>query len=222
MIKALLMIFDPAGTWDRIVLNRRSWPFILIFYLLPLLVLAGVAEGYGLIKWGKPRGEISQIQVFSNSNALIFEVLQLLLMLLIVFVGAWLIKALGETFHGRHTFNQAFTVAAYGLSPVFTMRILDMFPGVSSWVYWATWIIGIFLCTATLYHGIPRVMQPDPSHAFGLYVVSVVFLTLVSGLERFLAYWYLDGKFGKLDVFMAKLVAHLPFLQSFDKIHFLK
>jgi len=220
MIKTLLLVLYPAATWDRIVLAKRGWLTILVFFLLPLWVLAGVAEGYGLVHWGKPSGEFSHIKTYSNSQALIFEILQLLLMLILVFVSARLIKALGETFHGRHTFNQAFTVSAYGLGPFFVLRILDIFPSVSSWAYWVTWIIAMFLGVGTLYHGIPRVMQPDPPSAFGLYVVSSVLLTMISGLVRFLTFWYLEGNFGKLDAFIAKVVAHFPILQRFDEIHF--
>jgi hypothetical protein len=222
MIKALLLVFYPAASWDSIVLTRRSWPMILLGYLFPLWLMAFVAEGYGLVHWGKPRGVVLQVKTFSHSEALIFEILQLFLMLVVVFVGARLIKASGETFHGRNTFTQAFTVAAYGLGPVFTLRILDMFPGVSSWAYWVTWIVGILLCFAILYHGIPRVLLPDPPHAFGLYLVSCVLLTIVSGLMRFLTFSYLEGKFVKLDIFISKVVAHLPFLQALDQHHFLK
>jgi hypothetical protein len=220
MIKALLLVLDPAGGWDLIVLTRRSLPRILFGYLVPLWLIAFLAEGYGLVHWGKPRGFVSELKPFSNSEALIFEILQLFLMVVIVFVGAKLIRALGETFHGRNTFTQAFTVAAYGLGPVFTMRILDMFPSVSSWVYWVVWFIGIFLTFVILYHGIPRVMLPDPPHAFGLYLTSCVFLAMVSGLMRFLAFWYLAGKFGKLDTLIANVIAHVPFLQSFNQVHF--
>jgi hypothetical protein len=192
----------------------------LLLFLIPLWILAFVSEGYGLVHWGKPSGEFAHIKTYTHSQALIFEIFQLLLMPIMVLVGARLIKAAGETFHGRHTFNQAFTVAAYGLGPFFVLRILDIFPTVSSWMYWATWIIAMFLCIGTLYHGIPRVMQPDPPQAFGLYVVSSFLLTMISGLLRFLTFWYLAGNFGKLDAFIAKVVAHFPALQSFDQMHF--
>jgi hypothetical protein len=109
---------------------------------------------------------------------------------------------------------------AYGLGPLFTVRILDMFPSVSSWVYWIVWAAGMFLSFMILYHGIPRVMLPDPPHAFGLYLTSCIFLAMVSGFTRFLTYWYLAGKFGKLDAFIANLVAHAPFLQSFNQHQF--
>ena len=87
MIKALMLVFNSAGTWERIALSRRRWWVILIFYLLPLLVITGAVEGYGLIRWGKPQGAISQIKHYSNSNALIFEVFQLILLLMVVFIG---------------------------------------------------------------------------------------------------------------------------------------
>lgn len=215
-----MLVFAPATTWKRIVLAKRSWFVILVIYLLPLWVLAGVAEGYGMVRWGKPRGEIPQLSPYPNVNTLIFEIVQLLLMFAVVLVCAWLIKGFGETFHGRHTFNQAFTVCAYGLAPLFAIRVLDIFPGVSSAIYWVTWAVGILLCIGTLYHGIPLVMQPDPPHAFGLYVVSSVLLAMVTGLVRFLTYWYLEGNFGKVDEFISKIVEHVPFLQQFNQIHF--
>jgi hypothetical protein len=220
MIKALLLVLDPASSWDTIVSTKRSLPRILLGYLVPMWLIAFIAEGFGLVHWGKPRGVVSELKPFSNSEALIFEIIQLFLMAILVVVGAKLIKALGETFHGRNTFTQAFTVTAYGLGPVFAMRILDTFPSVSGWLYWVVWGIGIFLSFMILYHGIPRVMLPDPPHAFGLYLTSCVFLAMVSGLIRFLTYWYLVGKFGKLDAAIANLVAHVPFLQSFNQIHF--
>jgi hypothetical protein len=222
MIKALLLVLDPAKGWDSIVLAKRGWPRILLGYLLPLWLIAFVAEGYGLVHWGKPRGFVSVLKVYTHSEALIFEIIQLILMFVIVFVGTKLIKALGETFHGRNSFTQAFTVTAYGLGPAFALRILDMFKEVSSWVYWVTWIIGMLLTFMILYHGIPRVMLPDPPHAFGLFLTSCVLLAMVSGFVRFMTYWYLAGKFGKLDAAITSIIAHVPFLQSLDQMHFLK
>lgn len=220
MIKALMLVLDPVATWDGIVLKKRSWLSVLITYLLPLWLIAFVAEFYGLVRWGKPRGFISELKPLSNSEALIFEILQLCLMIVLVFVGAKLIRSLGETFHGRNNFDQAFTVTAYGLGPVFTMRIFDIFPTVSGWVYWATWGVGILLMFAILYHGVPKVMLPDPPHAFGLYLTSSFFLLMVSGLIRFLTFSFLEGKFGKLDSAIDQVIAHLPLLQSFNQHHF--
>jgi hypothetical protein len=202
MIKALLLIFDPIHTWERIAIARRQWQQILWLYFVPFLALVCVVEGSGMRRWGKPRGELDRLQALPLSQILLFEVAQFALALLVVFLISKLIKSMGETFHGRHTFAQAFTVAAYGLSPVLLLRLFDAFPAISPWL---TWFVGVVLSGVILYHGLPRVMQPDPPHAFGLYLMSTLLLIIVTGLVRFLTAWYLQGRFAKLD----EIVSHL-------------
>ncbi len=207
MIKALLLIFNPVGTWDEIVRTRRHLAFVFTLYLLPLLVLTGAGEGWGLAHWGKMQGDIvPHLRLFTLGEVVIFEAAQLLVSLLIVFVGAKLVQSMGETFHGRHTYAQAFTTVAYGLSPLFLFRLLDAVSRVSPWVSWA---IGIILSIGVLYHGVPRVMQPDPPHAFGLFLMSCLLLVAGTGLTRFVTAWYFAGKLQKLDAFFTALAARL-------------
>jgi hypothetical protein len=203
MIKAILLVIEPVPTWERIVAAQRRWSSILLGHLFPLLLLVCAVEGYGLVRWGKPRGRIPHLQVFSVSEAIVFESAQLILSLGIVFLSAKLLKALGETFHGRHSLEQSFTVAAYGLSPFFLLRLLGAFPAVSPWFIWG---IGMVLSAAVLYHGLPRVMLPDPPHAFGLYLMSVVILLIITGLACFLTSWYLQGRFTKLDAIISHII----------------
>jgi hypothetical protein len=207
MIKALLLIINPAGTWEGIFRARRSLVFVLVVYLFPLLLLASAAEGYGLVHWGKWQGEITRIKQFPIREAIVIETAQFLLALVVIFVGANMIKSIGETFHGRHTYNQTFTAVAYGLSPLFLLRLLDAFSGVSPWL---TWAIGIILSIAVLYHGLPKMMEPDPPHAFGLFFMSALLLALVTGLVRLVTASYMQGKFAKLQVIISDLAARLP------------
>jgi hypothetical protein len=200
MIRTLLLIFDPIPTWERIVRAQRSLLFILVVYLLPLLVLTSAWEAYGLVHWGKIQGTVPRLKRFSVGEAAGFEAAQFGLSLAVVFICAKLVKSLGQTFHGRHTYTQAFTAVAYGLGPVFLLRLLDAFSGVSPWVSWS---IGIILSIAVLYHGLPQVMQPDPPHAFGLYLMSSLLLVLISGLVRFLTAWYLQGRFARLEALIS-------------------
>jgi hypothetical protein len=62
-----------------------------------------------------------------------------------------------------------------------------------------------------LYQGVPRVMLPDPPHAFGLYLVSAILLVLTTGLARLITAWYLQGKIVPAQTFISKLAAHLSF-----------
>jgi len=202
MIKALLLIFSSPATWLRLSETPRKWVAILLSYVVPMTLLAGAAEGYGLVHWGKPRGDILRVTHFSMKFAVAYETGQFLLSLALVFLAARLIKSLGGTFHGRHTFTQTFTVAAYGLSPLFLLRLFDAFPGASPWL---TWLVGIVLCISVLYSGIPLIMRPDPPHALGLYLMTSMLLFMITGLLRFVTAWYLMGKFGKLDALISRL-----------------
>jgi hypothetical protein len=208
VIKALLLIFEPTGTWEEIHRAQRSTLFILATYLLPLLLLVCLCETYGLVQWGKWQGEISRLRRFPVGEAVVVVTAGLLLSVGVAFAGAKLLKSLGETFHGRHTYQQAFTAVAYGLSPLFLLRLLDVVPGISPWVSWS---IGIILSAAVLYHGVPRMMEPDPPHAFGLFLMSTILLAVVTGLVRFVTAAYLQGKFPKLQTIISDLAARLPF-----------
>ena len=128
MIKALLLIFEPIATWEGIFRARRNMRFHSGAFLLPLLLLTSAAEGYGLVNWGKWQGEVGRLKKFPVAEAVVVETAQFLLSLLVVFAGASLLKSIGETFHGRHTYTQAFTTVAYSLSPLFLLRLLDVFP----------------------------------------------------------------------------------------------
>ena len=208
MIKALFLIFEPEAAWNRIALSRRGAGFIVGLYLLPMMLIVGGVEFLGLVKWGRWQSSLDQIKHFKVSEALIYETAEMLLMAIVILAGAHFIKALGDTFHVRHTYANTLTVVIYGLSPVFMLRLLDVFPMVSLWLPWA---IGILLTIKLLYHGVPRIMLPDPPDAFGLYFMSALLLVMVTALERFITAGCLGGSFKPVDNMISDLAARLPF-----------
>jgi hypothetical protein len=208
MLNAFLLVFSPARTWERIADSRRSIFYIFITYLLPILLLTSFGEGYGLVHSGKWQGEPSHIRKLSPGESIVFEAGQFLATLLIIAVNASLAKSVGSTFHGRHTFTQGFTVISYGLTPLFLCRLLNAFSDVNPWLSWA---IGILLSIALLYHGVPIVMDPDPAHAFGLYVITSLMLFMTTGMLQLITAFYLHGNFPKLEHAITSLAARLPF-----------
>lgn len=208
MIEAILLVFDSSGSWARIARAERGLGSILLGFLLPLLVLTCAIEGFGLMHWGKLQGDMLHPRTYSPGEAVVFESGQLVTSLLLVFLAAAVLHSMGRTFHVRNTYQQAFTVIAYALSPFFLLRMLNAFAPVPPWVSWA---IGIFLALAALYHGVPQVIQPDPPQAFGLYLMAAVLLFSMTGIMGFIATWYLEGKFAKLDSLISNLGQRLPF-----------
>ena len=192
MINAILLIFDPGNTWERIEKSQRGVWAVFFLFMLPVLLLTSVLEGYALVRFGKEQGGIvERVVAVSQDLAIRYEAVQFSLSLLIVFGGAWLLKKTGEGFHRRHTYKEAFTTLAYSLSPLFLLRILDGWPVVNTWVCWG---IGIFLTVAALYRGVPRIMKPDPSNALGVYLLGSMMLIVLTGLTHFLAVLVLEEK----------------------------
>ena len=120
-------------------------------------------------------------------------------------VCAHFLKMLGKTDRRSVTYRQTFTVVIYGLSPLFLLRLLDAVPLINPWTIWA---VGITLSLAIVYHGIPRVMVPEPTDAIGLYLISSLVLVAATGLERFITVWYLEGRMRSLDKIVAGLLSH--------------
>jgi hypothetical protein len=190
MIKVFFLIFEPAMAWEKIVLARRGYAFIWTTYLLPFLLLGTALEGWGLFHWGKWQPKFQLIKSFSLHEVLAFELCQFMVYLLTVLICSLLILRVSQTFHERNNYLHAFTLTAYGFSPVLLLHLLDVFPGMSPW---ATWGIGVALTIWILYQGIPRILQPDPTHAFGLYLSAMMVIVLTSGLARLMTAMYLLG-----------------------------
>lgn len=187
MIKVLLLIFEPATTWAKIAQAKRKAVTVLVLYLLPLLALTLAGELAGLIYLGKagiylgrPQ-EISGNLKVSKDLAATYGVAQFVTSLALVAFGAKLMKSLVQTFIKRYTYGQCFTVTAYAFGPLFLLRLCDAAPNMPPW---GSFAIGIALTVATLYQGIP-LLDPDPPHAFGLYVCSALLLACLGGIARY-------------------------------------
>lgn len=190
MIKAIMLIFEPVLTWDRIAQAQRSFQFVLMFFLVPTILLSVGGEMAGIFYLGRPH-ELGESVKLPMLRVAAYAAAQLVASFAVVFIGAKMVKSVAETFQNRNNYAQCFRLVAYALSPLFLVRLCDAFPFMNPW---ASFGIGIVLCIATLYHGIPKVLLPDPPHAFGLYVVSTLLLTGVTGLARFLTWLIIAGR----------------------------
>jgi hypothetical protein len=208
MIKALFLIFEPLAAWNRIAESRRGSGFIFAFYLLPMMLIVLGAEGYSLVKWGRPQSGTGTMKFFSVNEAVSWETVQFLFLLLVIAICAHFVRLLCDTFNRGHAYTQGFAVVVYGLGPYFLLRLFNMFPGVNPWL---TWLFGVMLCVKILYHGVPRVMQPDPPHAFGLFLMTSLILIMATGIERFVASAYLAGRIRPVSDIIQSLAHHRPF-----------
>lgn len=204
MIKMVFLIFEPGVTWEKIAQARRGFGFILVMHVLPLIVLAAGIEGWGLCRWGHWQPQFHKIREFPASEVIVFEALQAVMFLVMVLASAFLLRNISQTFDRRRNFLQAFTTVAYSYSPLFVIHAFNAGPMINPWLCWA---LGIASTVWILYQGVPRVMQPDATHAFGLFLSAVIVQVLVSGTVRVLTVLFL---LGKADVPAAWLIGLFP------------
>ena len=209
MLKVFFLIFDPGATWEKIAQKKRGWFFILLTYLLPMVVLVTAVEGWSIHQYGKwqPRFEI--YKKFTAPEIKAFETTQAVALLAMVFLAALLLHVAGNTFHGKRAYRAAFAVIAYGFSPLLLVRLLDAAPLMNQWT---TWVFGVGLMIWILYQGVPRVIQPDPTHTFGIYLTAIIIMVLTSGVARVFATMYLQGEVGNRHSRLIEWLAQTPFI----------
>jgi len=185
MIKVFFLIFEPNVAWEKIAQARRGYFLITVAHLLPLILVGTALEAWGLHKNGKWQPWLQFYKHFSTQ-----EIIQFVLLFAVVIASAVLIYKISQTFQDRLTFLQAYTTAAYGFSPLLLLHFVDASADIPPYV---TWLVGLGLVIWILYQGIPRVMQPDPTHAFGVYLSATIVVVLTSGLARLITAMYLLG-----------------------------
>jgi hypothetical protein len=206
MIKVFFLIFEPGPAWDKIARMRRGFAYIAFIQVLPLILLGTAAEAWGLRTFGKWQPQYSMHRNFSPTEVFNYESIQFMLLVAMVLVSAMLVFKISQTFQGQLTFLQVFTTVAYGYSPMFLFHVLDFAASMHPAV---TWAIGLILTIWVLYQGIPRVMRPDPTHAFGVYLSSIFVVILVSGLARLMTAMYLLGYMDFEHSWLSRKLAHL-------------
>ena len=205
MFKVFFLIFDPGATWEKIAKKNRGWFFILLTYLLPMVILVTAAEGWSIHKFGKWQPEYDRYKPFSDPEIKAFEVAQAVGLLTMVFLSALLLHVAGNTFHAKRDYRKAFAVVAYGFSPLLLVKLLDAAPLMNQW---GSWALGIGLVIWILYQGVPRVLQPDPTHTFGIYLTAIIIMMMTSGVARALAWMFLQGKVDNRHSWFIQWLAH--------------
>jgi hypothetical protein len=184
MIRALQLILVPASTWQKIAQSKPSVVRTILFYLLPLMILGGIAEGFGLEHYGERRGDFNHLTTYTRQQVLIFEGVQIAAGLLVIAAGAWIVRSFSVSFHLQLRYTNCFTLAAYGLSPIYLVRLLEAVPIVGLWLYLC---LGMVFAVFILYQGVGFILEPQPTQGMGLYLMCVLGLGLLSGLAHLLA-----------------------------------
>ena len=183
MFRALQLLISPGSTWVKIATAKRGVVWNLFLELLPLLLITCAAEGYVLAKWGERTGQAGRVLHYEVNSILVLESLQVVLSLAMVFMTGVILRWVGESFHFYPPYRACFTLAVFGFSPFFIIRLGHYLPGLNEWVGPA---LGALACVYVLYQGVGAVLEPDQTKGFGLYILSALIFTLLCGMDQLL------------------------------------
>ncbi len=203
MIRALNLLFAPSKTWERMALKPPNAATIVLISLLPLMAITFAVEGYGLLRLGESVGEMGQIHL-PIERVIRYVGFYAIASFVVIFAGTFLLKSVAESFGVICTFGGCFVLMACGFMPIFLLRMPDAIPKINTWICWA---VGAVLSVRILYHGVALWLKPEQTKGFGLFLVSVVYTFVLSGLVHFAAVQVLHGRLLK-NVYPDKSVSH--------------
>jgi hypothetical protein len=172
-----------------------------------MLLFSGVIEAVGLFHYGQ--GQIARgltMERYAVGRLVAFELVQAAGFLVVIFIAAACLKSFGNACHNRNRLSQGLLVMSHAVGPLLLLQAFNAIPGMSVWI---TWIPGIIMVLISLYHGVPRILRPDPPSAMGLFVATSAAVFLLSLLWRLLTYWYFTGDFKSMDRLIGSLADRL-------------
>lgn len=189
VLKDFLLIVRPVTTWNCLAAQPKSVPLIFGVFFLPMLLLSALAGAAGAMFLGRHQMTETAIKQITWGKSIYCELLEISALLLLVLVSAQFIKMFGNTCHRRNDLAQSLTLLLHAFGPMLVVQCLNIIPGINPWLPWA---IGVALMLGALYHGLPRIMQPDPPSALGLFLgSSFVVVTLLFLLQFFMRWFFL-------------------------------
>ncbi len=192
MLRAVLLLVDTAQTWDRIVRAQRGLVYLLGVYWLPLVALTAGAEVAGVLHWGLGRQEYTGDLVrVAPRDALAYGVAQVVLSLGALLVGAAVARRVSASLRAVSGYPPALTLVASAMGPFFLARLLDALPGLNTWLCFG---VGVALTIPAFYHGVPRLLRPDPAKSLGLFLTVFLVCAVLAGLAHFMAQAVLHGQ----------------------------
>lgn len=196
MLRALNLLISPEAAWQKAALKPPHPAWVLLISILPLMIATLAVEAYAVGKYGEMFGDIGRRAV-SQDRAIKYAVFYGAASLVVIFVGGGILKNVGESFNLRATYGTCFVLMAFAYSPIFLSRLLDAIPAINTWICWG---VGVALSMRILYHGVGWWLKPEQTKGFGLFLLSFIYILVLSGLVHFASIQVLQGRFLK-DVF---------------------
>lgn len=190
MLRALNLSLLPESAWQKAAARPPHIALVLLGSILPLMILTLAFEGYALVRFGEIFGDIGR-RLVSEERAAKYVVFYAVASLLVIFIGAAILKNLGASFGLNSSYAACLVLFGFAYSPIFLTRLLDAIPAINTWI---CWVVGVAVSMRILYHGVAWWLKPEQTKGFGLFIMSFVTFTVLSALVHFASVQVLQGR----------------------------
>ncbi len=163
------ILLKPQTEWDVIAREPTTVKGIYLRYIVPLAAIPVIATIISMSFVDAPLPFLGQTMPL---QLIIIPVIYIVA-LIGVYVISLIISALASAFSGVKDNIQALKVAAYAMTPIWVLGVLNIFPAISGLTFLGS-LYGIYL----LYLGLPKLMKSPKDKAIG-YVVAVYLLSMI-------------------------------------------
>ena len=171
------ILLAPKKEWAKVEEENTPQGKVFIGYVLPLSLITLVAAfiGYGLIGYS-----VLGVRFHSIEWGIKQAIIQWVVMVGGLYLTAFIIDLLANSFGAKKDFNKAFSLIAYAYTPMLIGGIFYVLPSVA----WLASLAGVY-SLVLLYIGMKPMMKvPDEKHTvyFIVSLVTMVVITVVVSL----------------------------------------
>jgi len=165
----------PQKEWT--VIDGENEPHLKVFtgYVLPLSLIPAIAAfiGYGFVGysfWGS-----------SVTSGILHAIMQWATMVGSIYLIAFVVSILAESFGAKKDFDKAFSLVAYSYTPMLLAGIFHIIPVLSILAFLAG-LYGLYL----LYLGIQPMMKAHAEKNASYFLVSLIVAIVITGILTFI------------------------------------
>jgi hypothetical protein len=187
------ILVAPKKAWVTIETENTSHVKLFTNYVLPLLLIPAIAAfiGYGFIGYS-----VFGVRVHSVEWGIRQAISQVIVMGGGVYLVAFIINFLAESFGAKKDINQAFALVAYAYTPMFIGGVFYILPSLS-WLASLAGIYGLYL----LYTGLQPMMKSPAEKTTVYFLASLAVTVLITViLSVILAAVLLRGMYGMYGI----------------------
>lgn len=174
-LNGLLVVFNPAGAWQRIADDRPSVLKLLLLHTLPFALIPAVCWYWGVTTQGWTIAG-DPVKLTAESALPMCALFYLAMVAGVLFLG-YMVSWMAGSYGTEGGLAKGAALISYTASPFFLAGFLGLFP-----VLWLDIMVGTLIacfCIYLLYRGTGPVMGVPPDRSF-LYASAVFAVALVS------------------------------------------